>query len=113
MSNRLRIILLIVLLITLLVIIKEVRSKKLELQYTITWLFLMVVLLFSVLFPDVLYALTDLVGITLPINMIFLLGFAFSLIVIYRLTVAVSKLSNETKELTQEIAILKKEKEHK
>ena len=45
MQRHLQIFLLIVLAITLIVLIRQIRAKKLELEYTLTWLFLLFVLL--------------------------------------------------------------------
>jgi len=48
-------------------------------------------------------------GIASPINMLFFLGFCFSLIIIFVLTVAVSRMSVRIKTLAQEIALYEKE----
>ena len=45
-------------------------------------------------------------GIGTPINMLFFFGFCFSLMVIFVLTVVVSKLTVEENELAQEIALM-------
>ena len=92
MSTRLHILLLIAVLFTLFEVIKRVRGKNLLLQYTLTWL-------------------TLLVGVALPINMVFFLGFCFLLLIVFELTQAVSKMSVQIKDLTQKIALLDKKRE--
>ncbi len=108
MQRHLQIFLLIVLAITLIVLIRQIRAKKLELEYTLTWLFLLFVLLIFVLFPGLQNWLSAVMGIAVPVNMIFFLGFCFALIIMFRLTKAVSKMSVENKKLTQKIALLEK-----
>ena len=51
-------------------------------------------------------------GIELPINMLFFLGFCFSLIIIFSLTKTVSDLAHKVKRLTQELALLKRDMEN-
>lgn len=111
MSTRLHILLFAAVLFTLFEVIKRVREKKLLLQYTLTWLTLLVVLLLVALFPQLLSWISDLIGIALPINMVFFLGFCFSLLIIFELTQAVSKMSVQIKDLTQKIALLDKKRE--
>jgi hypothetical protein len=93
--------------------IRQIKKKNLELQYTISWLFLLFVILLVSIFPGILSWLSSVMGIELPINMVFFLGFVFTLLIMYRLTAAVSKMSREITELTQKLALLDKEfKEH-
>ena len=44
-------------------------------------------------------------GIDAPVNMIFFLGFCFSLVIIYILTVSLSRMSTKMRRLTQIIAL--------
>ena len=113
MQRHLQVFLLIILAITLIVLINQIRQKKLELEYTLTWLILMLVLFIFVLFPGLQNWLSHLMGIAVPVNMIFFLGFCFALIIMFRLTKAVSKMSVENKRLTQRIALLEKTIEEK
>lgn len=46
-------------------------------------------------------------------NMLFFLGFCFSLTIIFSLTISASKMSIQIKDLTQEIALYKKEQNEK
>lgn len=111
MSTRLHILLLAAVLFTLFEVIKRVRGKKLLLQYTLTWLTLLVVLLLVALLPQLLSWMSELIGIALPINMVFFLGFCFLLLIVFELTQAVSKMSVQIKDLTQKIALLDKKRE--
>ena len=48
---------------------------------------------------------SDFLGIYAPVNMIFFLGFCFSLVIIFSLTVALSRMSNSIRTLDQMVAL--------
>lgn len=108
MQVRLRIIFAILLLIVLLVLIEAIRKKKLEVKYSLSWLFVVIALLIIDGFPQIMKVMARILGIDLPSNMLFLLGVFFLAIIVYTLTVAVSRLSTKNKTLVQEIANLRK-----
>lgn len=89
------------------VIINMIRRKELELSYALSWLAVGVGVLILDCFPNLLTWLSHSLGIASPMNMLFFLGFCFSLIIIFILTVTVSRMSNKIKQLAQEIALLK------
>ena len=109
MSLRIQIILLILLAIGLAVIINTVRKRDLELKYVLAWLFADIVLVFLVLFPGMIRSISRLLGIYSPMNMIFFLGFLLSLVIIFTLTVALSKVTANVRRMSQTIALLHKE----
>lgn len=109
MTLQLRIIIFILLILALVLFFHRIKNQKLALQYSLSWLMLIVILMIVVLFPELLYKVSELAGVELPINMVFFLGFIFTLLIIYNLTAAVSKMSNEIKDLTQKIALMEKE----
>ena len=111
MTGKLRLILLIGLILMLVLITREVRRRHIELKYTLSWYFLDVVIMLLVIFPTLPRKIAKLIGIYSEMNMIFFAGFLFSLIIIYTLTVAVSKLSNQVRDLTQRIAIYENKEE--
>ncbi len=113
MSLRLQIILLVILFCILIGIVIQIKHRKLDLKYTLSWFVLIVALIILTCFPKLLIVIADFLGITTPINMIFFCGFCFSLVIIYTLTVAISKMSDNIRSLTQKIALLEKgEKNH-
>lgn len=113
MGMRLHIILLILILLTFIFVVRQIRAKKLILQYTLSWLSLLLVLFIVVLFPQLLDFISQIIGIAIPMNMVFFLGFCFILLIVFELTRAISKMSEQIKELTQKIALLEKTKEDK
>ena len=113
MALHLKIFLLIVLLAVFIFEINEIKSKKLVLQYTLSWLFLIFGLALVIVFPGILNIISRVIGIAIPVNTVFFLGFVFALVIIFNLTRAVSKMSVEIVRLTQELAVLKKTIEQK
>ena len=106
MSLRLQIIIGVVMVLSILIIGNMVRKRKLDLRYALVWFFVGGVVLVFDIFPGLLGAVTGMLGVGLPVNMLFFLGFVFSLLIIFTLTVSVSHLSERVKRLTQELALL-------
>lgn len=106
---RLQIIVAIAILFALGVIINMIRKRGLELRYALAWLIVGVGVLVLDIFPGIMEKLASILGIYSPVNMLFFLGFCFSLVIIFVLTVAVSRMSIRIKELTQELALHEKE----
>lgn len=93
------------LLLALVMIINMIRRKSLELKYALSWIFLVVTLIILDFLPHLLEEMAHFLGIASPVNMIFFLGFCFSLIVIFTLTVALSRMSERVRKLAQRIAL--------
>ncbi len=84
----------------------KVRTRVIELKYALVWFLLAIVLLIMDLAPNLLEAAAGLMGVTLPINMLTLLGFGFVLIILYSFTIVLTNENRRTKRLTQEMALL-------
>ena len=110
MNIRIQIIVGIIVLLALGVIINMIRQKKLELRYALSWLGVGVAILILDCFPQLITWLSRKVGIASPVNMLFFFGFCFSLMIIFVLTVAISRMSIRIKEWTQELALFELEK---
>lgn len=108
MNIRIQIIIAVLIIIALIVIINMIRKKALELRYSLAWLAVGAGVLILDLFPGFMEWLSDLMGIASPVNMLFFLGFCFSLIIIFILTIAISRMSVRIKNLAQELALLNK-----
>lgn len=109
MTLKLQIILAVVLLIVFILLINQVRKEKLDLKYALPWMTLLVGLFIIDIFPGITEWLAAVMGITLPINMLMLLGLAFSVTIIFFLTAMMSKEIDKQKQLTQEVGLLRKE----
>lgn len=108
MTLKLQIILAVALLIVFILLINQVRKEKLDLKYALPWMTLLVGLLIIDLFPGITEWLAGVMGITLPINMLMLLGLAFSVTIIFFLTAMMSKEIDKQKQLAQELGLLRK-----
>lgn len=108
MNTKLQIIIAIIVIIALCVIVNMIRKKRLELRYALAWLIVGMGMLILDCFPILITKLADMIGVASPINMLFFLGFGFSLIIIFVLTVAISRVSIRIKQLTQELALYEK-----
>ena len=105
MSLRLQIILLILFLSVFLFLINQVKKKTVTLKYTLAWLLLDFSLIVLTCFPNLLQVIATALGITNPVNMIFFCGFVLALVIIYTLTVALSRNSDRIRSLAQNIAL--------
>ena len=113
MTAKLQIIILIALVCIFAFMIIHIKRKRLEFKFCLPWLLFLLVCIIMTCFPGLLDWFSELVGIATPINMLFLCGFGVSLLIIYVLTMAVSKLTANVSLLTQKIALLEKELEEK
>lgn len=109
MNTRLQIIMVAASLLFLIYIIIMLRDKKIELKYTLAWLLAGLSLLIVAIFPSVLRLLSDILNIVEPVNTLFLCIIFFMLLIIFTLTIALSRNASRVKTLTQEIGILKLE----
>lgn len=89
------------------VIVNMIRKKSLELRHALAWLIVGISILVLDCFPNLIAWLAEKVGIADPVNMLFFFGFCFSLIIIFSLTIAMSRMSIRIKQLAQEVALLK------
>ena len=108
MSVQIRVFVLVCVVVLIFGMMNMVRNKKLDLKYAFPWLFLGVGVGVLAVFDEFTARLAVMLGVEIPSNMIFFLGFCFSLTIIFCLTFAVSRLSYQVKRLTQECALLEK-----
>ena len=105
MSVKIQIIIAVLIISALIVIIDMIRKKRFELSYALSWLLVEIGVLILDVFPQLIKTISEKIGIVSPVNMLFFFGFCFSLVIIFVLTIAVSKLSIKIKQLAQQIAI--------
>lgn len=109
MTLKLQILIIAALAIALVFIILQIRNRKLDLKYSLTWFFLILALLILTIFPQILTFFSNLVGFGSQMNMLFVSGFLLTLLIIFTLTRAVSKLMDQVRTLTQKVALLERE----
>lgn len=106
MTLQIQIILIVFILLFLLVILNMICKRELELKYALSWFIMDLALIILVCIPNTMEKLAELLGIYSPVNMVFFLGFVFSLIVIFVLTVTLSRMSSRVRRLAQIVAMM-------
>lgn len=110
-SFKLQVILICLCIFFIFLFIRRVQIYKLELKYALIWMFTIIASLILAIFPNILNFISVLLYIKEPVNALFLVGIVFILIIIYSLTSALSKASNNIKDLSQELGLVKEELE--
>ncbi len=105
MTLKLQVIIGIFLLMALFVIIYMIKKRSLDLKYALSWLLAIVFVLVLDCFPILLVKLSAALGVWAPVNMIFFLGFCFSLVIIFTLTVMLSRMAERVRKLSQAVAL--------
>ena len=108
MSDRLRIILIILVIGADLYTVLQIRHGKMSLNHSLLWILVSLILLVVAVFPGVAGWISSMMGIELPINMIFLSFSLFSIVFFVYLTKVISKEDRINRRLVQKIALLEK-----
>ena len=111
MTVRLQVVIAAAILVVLAVLVNMIRRKSLELKYALPWMLVMAALFVFACAPQLLNVVSEFLGIYAPVNMIFFLGFCFSLLIIFSVTVALWRLSNSVRTLDQIVALNEKKLE--
>jgi hypothetical protein len=90
----------------LVVVLELVRRKAFLERYALLWLFSGLVLLGLSVWQGVLEVVADTVGIAYPPNALFLVAFGFVLVLLLHFSLAVSRLSDQSKVLAQRLALV-------
>ena len=106
MSLKTQIMVAVVIVAALVWIANMVRKQALDIRFALSWVTVGGVVLILDVFPGIMNYLVHLLGIELPVNMMFFFGFCFTLLLLFILTVKVSKQEEQLKRLTQELALL-------
>ena len=83
-------------------VVVQVRHQRMKERYAALWLIIGAVIIVLGAFPTLLNGVADFVGVALPVNLLFLLRG-----VSIHLTLELSRLSEKTRILAEEVAILK------
>ena len=106
MEARIQAVSIIVASLLVLGILELVRRRRLMERYALLWLGSGLVLLALAIWRGALKTLSDALGIFYPPNALFLIAFGFVLLLLMHFSIAVSKLSDQTKVLAQKLALL-------
>jgi hypothetical protein len=95
----------------LVLVLELVRRRRLREDYSLLWLFTALAMLVISAWRDLLHGLAAMVGIAYPPNLLFLLAALFSLAILLYFSTVITRLTQENKELAQQLALLKYEVE--
>jgi len=90
------------------IILYYLKKSMLELKYTLIWLAAGVVMGIMLIFPDLLEWFRSLLGIESNMNALYMLCFAFIIMILMTLTSIVSRQMLKIRVLIQEISMLEK-----
>lgn len=110
MTAALRVILIVVSLLTLVFIARKIRNSKVKLEDSIFWICFAALIFILSLFPQIFYAISNVVGTYAPVNFVFLFFIFVLLVQSFNLSMRVSQADTKIKELTQQLAIEKFER---
>ena len=105
MSATLRVILFVLAVVTAWWILSKIRRLKVKMEDAIFWIFVAVVLCTLSLFPEIVYKLTDIVGVMSPANLVFLIVIFILLEKVFTLSIIVSQLEEKVTVLSSEVAL--------
>jgi hypothetical protein len=88
------------------ILLELVRRRRLLERYALLWLLSAIVLLGLSVWGGLLEQLADLIGVAYPPNALFLVAFGFVMILLLHFSLAVSRLTDQTKVLAQRLALL-------
>ncbi len=111
MPSSLKIFSTVVIAFFLLYVLRNVQKKQLSVRNSIIWLLMGVAIIFCLFQMPLLRKIADLIGIETISNLIFFLGFIFLIFVCFDIMKILSTQNKKIINLTQELALLKKEVE--
>lgn len=88
-------------------VVVQVRHQRMKERYAALWLIIGAIIIVLGAFPNLLNGVADFVGVALPVNLLFLLSILLLMGVSIHLTLELSRLSEKTRILAEEVAILK------
>src|SRR5688572_29863621 len=91
------------------IVFELLRRRRLIERYALIWLMSALVLLGLAVWKDLLEILSKAMGIVYPPNALFMIAFGFVLLLLLHFSIAISRLSGETKVLAQVVARLDQE----
>ncbi len=94
-------------LVTLGFMFELLRRRRLREKFAALWMAVAFVVLVSAAFPRLLDRAAALVGVTVPVNLVFFLGMLLLLVVCVQLSAEISTLEQESQTLAEESALLR------
>jgi hypothetical protein len=106
MDTHLQIVAIVATLALFLLVLELVRRRRLLERYALVWLGSAFILLALGAWKGLLSIIADAIGIAYPPSALFVIAFGFVLLLLLHFSIAVSRLSDQTKVLAQRLALL-------
>ncbi len=100
-------------LIILVVVVDFIRRGLLKEKYSILWLATIFIVIVFSLWKELLDKVADVTGVAYPPSLLFMVAFAFVLLLLLHFSVVISILTDKCKTLSQDIALLRAELKNK
>ena len=104
MTTILRIVLIITCLLTCYYTLHKIRKAQMQIEDSIFWILISVLLVFISLFPGIAYNISSLLGIGSPVNFVFLAMIFILLFKVFSMSIKISQLEYKIRNLVQQIA---------
>ena len=89
------------------------RTQRLREKYSVLWFAVIVGVVLLTFVPAITGWITGLVGVTTPINLVFILAFLVLLVVCIQLSIEISTLEESARTVAEEVALLRLELERR
>ncbi len=93
--------------LTLVVIFEMLRRQRLREKYAVIWVVVALMTVLLAVFPGILTASADLLGVQVPANLLFFGAILLLLLVSVQLSYEVGRLEERTRTLAEEVALLR------
>ncbi len=101
-------VMILIILVYLFFILKSVKRKKMRIGYLIFWSFTGLLMIISLIVPNLIEDISKFLGFEVPINMVFSIAIFIILYLIFDITTITSEQENNNVMLIQELSILRK-----
>ncbi|MGJ3239420.1 MAG: DUF2304 domain-containing protein [Anaerolineae bacterium] len=92
-------------------VLELVRRRTLREEYSLLWLGTAFVMIVISVWRDLLHGLSAFIGIAYPPNLLFLIAILFIVLLLLYFSTVITRLTQENKEIAQEVALLRYEVE--
>jgi hypothetical protein len=96
----------------LLFVLELVRRRRLQERYALVWLGVTTLLIALSIWDDLLNSVASVIGIAYPPSAFFAIAFGFVILLLLHFSVAVSRLTDQSKLLAQRLALLEERVGH-
>ena len=93
-------------LLLLLLVLELVRQRRLLERYALVWMAATALLLLLAIWDGLLTAIARMIGIAYPPSALFVIAFGFVILLLLHFSVAVSRLTDQSKVLAQQLSLL-------